>query len=77
VFLAPSPRQSALQQSGFRNLKETDMQRRPTRTDSQTSCDFDVITGPSMASACPVVETAPAEAVPADAAAPAEAEAAA
>ncbi len=30
----------------------------------QNSNDFDVITGPSMASACPVVETVPAEAQP-------------
>jgi hypothetical protein len=28
------------------------------------STDFDVITGPSMASACPVVETVPAELQP-------------
>lgn len=28
--------------------------------------DFDVITGPSMASACPVVETAPLPATPPD-----------
>ena len=31
--------------------------------------DFDVITGPSMASACPVVETAPLSEAPSDTAA--------